>query len=102
MPRIYISGCPNSCSRHPVAALGFSGCRVKIDGESREAFECHIGGKVGMDVTALAKKAGVILAEKIPEMVAELGKKLAEEQKVYTEAVADGTAEAVIKKYCQV
>ncbi len=102
LPRIYISGCPNSCSRHPVADLGFSGCRVKIDGESREAFECHIGGKVGMDVTALAKKAGVILAEKIPEMVAELGKKLAEEQKVYAEAVADGTAEAVIKKYCQV
>ena len=101
LPRIYISGCPNSCARHPVAALGFSGCRIKAGDESIEAFECHIGGKVGMDTSAMAKKAGVIPAEKIPGMIVELGEKLSEEKKSYTEAAADGTAEAVIKKYCQ-
>lgn len=101
LPRIYISGCPNSCARHPVAAFGFSGCRIKAGDESIEAFECHIGGKVGMDTSAMAKKAGVIPAEKIPGMIVELGEKLSEEKKSYTEAAADGTAEAVIKKYCQ-
>lgn len=101
LPRIYISGCPNSCSRHPVAALGFSGCRIKDGDGSIEAFECYIGGKVGMDTSVLAEKAGVIAAEKIPSMIIELGKKLAEEKKTYTDAMADGTAEAVIKKYCQ-
>ncbi|MEE0751829.1 nitrite/sulfite reductase [Frisingicoccus sp.] len=101
LPRIYISGCPNSCARHPVAALGFSGCRIKAGDESIEAFECHIGGKVGMDTSVMAKKAGVIPAEKIPGMIVELGEKLSEEKKSYTEAAADGTAEAVIKKYCQ-
>ena len=49
----------------------------------------------------MAKKAGVIPAEKIPGMIVELGEKLSEEKKSYTEAAADGTAEAVIKKYCQ-
>ena len=42
-----------------------------------------------------------IPAEKIPGMIVELGEKLSEEKKSYTEAAADGTAEAVIKKYCQ-
>ena len=54
-----------------------------------------------MDTSAMAKKAGVIPAEKIPGMIVELGEKLSEEKKSYTEAAADGTAEAVIKKYCQ-
>lgn len=100
LPKLYISGCPNCCSRHPVASMGFAGRRVRIEDESVEAFDCFIGGMVGMDKSAMGEKAGTILAEKIPEMIVELGKDLAEREKEFTAAVADGTVEAVIKRYC--
>ncbi len=101
LPRLYISGCPNCCSRHAAAALGFSGRKLKVNGVMAEAFDCFIGGNVCMDASVLAQKAGTILADKIPEMIVALGEMLTKEKKNYSDALADGTAEAFIQKYCQ-
>lgn len=101
LPKLYISGCPNCCARHPVASMGFSGRKVKVDGVMEEAFDCFIGGHVGVDASHFAEKAGIILAERIPEMIVELGQMLTKEKKDYAEALTDGSAAAVIEKYCQ-
>ena len=44
---------------------------------------------------------GTILASQIPEMIVELGQMLTKEKKDYMDALADGSAAAVIQKYCQ-
>ena len=44
---------------------------------------------------------GTILAERIPEMIVELGQMLTREKKDYMDALADGSAATVIQKYCQ-
>lgn len=101
LPKLYISGCPNCCARHPVAAMGFSGRKVKVDGVMEEAFDCFIGGHVGMDTSCFGEKVGTILASQIPEMIVELGQMLTKAKKDYMDALADGSAAAVIQKYCQ-
>ena len=101
LPKLYISGCPNCCARHAAAAMGFSGRKVKVNGEMREAFACFVGGHVGVDSSRLGEKAGVVLAERIPEMLIELGQMLTKEKKDYIDALADGSALEVIQEYCQ-
>ena len=54
-----------------------------------------------MDASRFAEKAGIVLAERIPEMIVELGQMLTKEKKDYAEALTDGSASAVIEKYCQ-
>lgn len=101
LPRLYISGCPNCCARHPVAALGFSGRKVKVDGVMRDAFDCFIGGNTGVDTSRLGEKVGAVLAERIPEMIVDMGRMLTKEKKDYSDALTDGSAKELIKKYCQ-
>ena len=102
LPQIYISGCPNCCARHAAAALGFGGCKIQVNGETKEAFTCHMAGKVGMDETVMAGSAGTILAERIPAMIVEIGQMLDQEDKDYTEALADGSVNAIVERYFQV
>lgn len=78
LPVLQISGCNNSCSRHQVAALGFAGRKVKVDGQMADAFEVYAGGKVGLGETHFGQSYGVILADQIPEFVAALATKLEE------------------------
>lgn len=99
LPQMYISGCPNCCARHAAAALGFAGRKITVDGETKEAFTCYVGGKVGMDSTVMVESCGTILAENIPEMIVELGRMLEDQNKEYMDAVADGSAMAIIEKY---
>lgn len=99
LPKTYISGCPNCCSRHPVAGLGFSGRWVKIGEKNVEAFDCYIGGKVGMDISSMGENAGTVLADKIPDMLYELGKVLEDTDTSYADALENGTVKALIKKY---
>ena len=99
LPQMYVSGCPNCCARHAAAALGFAGRKVAVDGEAKEAFACYVGGQVGMDSTVMVESCGTIMADDIPTMVVELGRMLEADNKNYMQAVADGSAMAVIKKY---
>ena len=99
LPQIYISGCPNCCARHASAALGFAGRKINVDGETKEAFTCYIGGKVGVDTTVMVDSLGTILADQIPAMIVELGQMLDKEDKDYTDALADGSVMAIVSKY---
>lgn len=99
LPQMYVSGCPNCCARHAATGLGFAGRKITVDGETKEAFTCYAGGQIGMDSTVMVGPLGTILAEDIPAMVVELGHILEDENKEYTEAVADGSAMTVFKKY---
>ncbi len=73
LPRVCISGCPNSCSRHQVAELGFAGKIKPVDGQKVDVFDCFTGGVVSRDKTAMGENLGTIPAVKIPEMIVELG-----------------------------
>lgn len=81
LPRIYISGCPNSCAVHEIGAVGFMGLKVKSGGEFKEAFRLYIGGRTTVGKTELGIEKGDFLPERIPEFLYRLSKKL-EERKI--------------------
>lgn len=99
LPQMYVSGCPNCCTRHAAAELGFSGRQIRVGEEMREAFDCFIGGHINMNETKIVEKSGTILAEVIPEMMVELAQMLEKENKIYKDAVEDGSALTLIEKY---
>ena len=41
---IKMSGCPNGCSQHHIANIGFYGASLKVDGRQMPAYIPHIGG----------------------------------------------------------
>ena len=43
---IHISGCPNSCGRHPVGNIGFSGAARRVDGRLIPYYAVQLGGRV--------------------------------------------------------
>ncbi len=42
---INISGCPNSCAKHQIADIGFSGGMTELDGIRRFGYQLYVGGK---------------------------------------------------------
>ena len=59
---INISGCPNSCAKHQVADIGFSGGMTEFGGIRRYGYQLYIGGKFHDEV-----KAGVVVKKGIPD-----------------------------------
>mgnify|MGYP005839081077 CR=1 FL=1 len=47
--RIHWTGCPNSCGQPQVADIGLMGTKTRKDGETVEAVDIWMGGKVGKD-----------------------------------------------------
>ncbi len=45
--RVHFSGCPSSCGQHQIADIGFRGARTKINGETVDAYDAFIGGRLG-------------------------------------------------------
>lgn len=43
--KINISGCPNSCAKHQVADIGFSGGMTELDGIKRFGYQLYVGGR---------------------------------------------------------
>ncbi len=44
---VKVSGCPNGCSRHHIANIGFHGAAMKGDGNQVPAYEVFLGGNYG-------------------------------------------------------
>ena len=42
---IKMSGCPNGCSQHHIANIGFYGASLKVGGRTMPAYVPHLGGK---------------------------------------------------------
>jgi sulfite reductase beta subunit-like hemoprotein len=57
--KVHISGCPNSCTQHQGADVGFSGGMVKVGEDQRFAYQLYLGGRMGLDAQlgVMAKRA---------------------------------------------
>lgn len=77
MPKIYISGCINSCGVHQIGAIGFTGKKKKVDGKMCDAFEMYVDGDFEYDKTRLGKSLGDFKADEIPKMLYEVSEKIA-------------------------
>ncbi|MDP4143336.1 MAG: nitrite/sulfite reductase [Bacillota bacterium] len=72
LPKLHISGCPNSCGVHEIGSIGFCGKVKRVNDATANVFEVHIGGNLGIGKTRLGDYYGDILQEKVPEFLYEL------------------------------
>ncbi|MDA9101384.1 nitrite/sulfite reductase [Omnitrophica bacterium] len=60
--RVKVSGCPNGCAQHGVAAIGFQGAALQKDGKTVPAHEVFVGGGLALNDTALGERLGKVPA----------------------------------------
>lgn len=72
LPRVHISGCPNSCAVHEVVGIGLTGKRKRVGETVHDVFELHINGSFEIGDPRLGKVYGDILASDIPEFLYQL------------------------------
>jgi sulfite reductase (ferredoxin) len=70
--KIHISGCPNSCGRHPVADIGFFGAARRVKGRLVPHYVLQLGGKVSEGATKLAQGKHAVPARNVPALVRDL------------------------------
>jgi sulfite reductase (ferredoxin) len=63
---VHISGCPNSCGRHPIAQIGFFGAARRVGGRLAPHYVVVLGGRVEEGRTRLAERTGTIPARNVP------------------------------------
>ena len=69
---IHISGCPNSCGRHPIGNLGFSGAARRVGENLVPFYAVQIGGRVGEGKTRFGANVGAVPAKNAPAFVRDL------------------------------
>jgi len=70
--RIKISGCPNGCGQHHVAAIGFQGSVCRVGGRAVPQYFVMVGGGAVEGGAAFARLAAKIPARRIPDAVERL------------------------------
>ncbi|HET7754355.1 MAG TPA: nitrite/sulfite reductase [Anaeromyxobacteraceae bacterium] len=63
---IRISGCPNGCSQHHVAAIGLQGSARKVGSRAAPQYFVTVGGGVDEDGARFGKLAGKVPARRVP------------------------------------
>jgi sulfite reductase beta subunit-like hemoprotein len=67
---IKMSGCPNGCSQHHIADIGFYGASIKVGDKTVPAYIAHIGGKYeGGEVRYGQRLKARLPAKRVPEAV---------------------------------
>jgi sulfite reductase beta subunit-like hemoprotein len=69
---IKISGCPNSCGQHHVAALGFHGTMRRVGGQAVPEYQLHLGGGIDKYGATFGRQVAKVPARKVPEAVVKL------------------------------
>ncbi len=70
---MHFSGCPSSCGQHQIADIGFRGARTKLpNGETVDAFDLFIGGRLGENRRFNELLKGKILASDVHVVVDKL------------------------------
>jgi len=69
--KILISGCPNSCGRHPIADVGFFGGARRVDGRPVPHYVVQLGGKLRQGRARLAQGKRKIPARNVPAFLVE-------------------------------
>jgi sulfite reductase beta subunit-like hemoprotein len=101
---IKMSGCPNGCSQHHIANIGFYGASIKVGDKTIPAYIAHIGGQYEGGEVAYGKRLKVRLpAKRVPEAVErwirfyEAERQEGEEFNAFAERVGDGGFQEVVK-----
>jgi sulfite reductase beta subunit-like hemoprotein len=67
---IKMSGCPNGCSQHHIANIGFYGASLKVGGRTMPAYIPHLGGNYeGGEVVYGHRLKSRLPAKRVPEAV---------------------------------
>jgi sulfite reductase (ferredoxin) len=67
---IKMSGCPNGCSQHHIADIGFYGASIKAGEQTIPAYVAHVGGRYEGGEVAMGQRLKVRLpAKRVPEAV---------------------------------
>jgi sulfite reductase beta subunit-like hemoprotein len=67
---IKMSGCPNGCSQHHIATIGFYGASLKVGGKQVPAYIPHVGGNYeGGEVVYGGRLKSRIPAKRVPDAV---------------------------------
>jgi sulfite reductase beta subunit-like hemoprotein len=67
---IKMSGCPNGCSQHHIANIGFYGASIKVGEHTMPAYVAHIGGQYeGGEVVYGTRLKVRLPAKRVPEAV---------------------------------
>jgi sulfite reductase beta subunit-like hemoprotein len=67
---IKMSGCPNGCSQHHIANIGFYGASIKVGEHTIPAYVAHIGGNYeGGDVVYGTRLKVRLAAKRVPDAV---------------------------------
>ena len=101
---IKMSGCPNGCSQHHIAKIGFYGASLKIGDRQMPAYIPHIGGNFeGGEVVFGKRLKSRLPAKRVPEAVErwirlyEAEREEGEEFNAFAERVGAETFEAEVK-----
>ncbi len=67
---IKMSGCPNGCSQHHIANIGFYGASLKVGGRTMPAYVPHLGGKyIDGEVIFGTRLKSRLPARRVPDAV---------------------------------
>ena len=67
---VKMSGCPNGCSQHHIANIGFYGAAMKVGGRQLPAYIAHLGGNYeGGEVVMGKRLKARIPAKRVPDAV---------------------------------
>jgi sulfite reductase beta subunit-like hemoprotein len=67
---VKMSGCPNGCSQHHIADIGFYGASIKVAGKTIPAYIAHVGGHYeGGEVVYGTRLKARLPAKRVPEAV---------------------------------
>ncbi|MDP6439780.1 MAG: sulfurtransferase TusA family protein [Candidatus Brocadiia bacterium] len=75
---IHISGCPNSCGRHPLGDIGLFGAARRREGRLVPHYVVQLGGLVREGETRLGEGKQAVPAQNVPAFVAEFLKAFAD------------------------
>ena len=76
--KVHVSGCPNSCGRHQVGQIGFSGAMRRVGRRVVPHYAVWLGGHVEEGQTRLAASHGTVPARNVPRFLEELLRAFAE------------------------
>jgi sulfite reductase beta subunit-like hemoprotein len=101
---IKMSGCPNGCSQHHIANIGFYGASIKVGEHTIPAYIPHLAGNyVGGDVVYGKRLKARLPAKRVPEAVErwirwyESEREGGEEFNAFVERVGVPAFEALVK-----
>jgi sulfite reductase (NADPH) hemoprotein beta-component len=69
---VHVSGCPNGCSQHHLAAIGLQGSARRLGGRAAPQYFVLLGGGARDVGVAFGRLAGKVPARRVPEAVSRL------------------------------